>query len=189
MRKQTRRSALKALGALAAAPAGLTAAPREQGTTPALDANALNAIAEAVLPDEMGAAARRTVVTQFLQWLRGYREGADTDHGYGFTRLRKLGPSPAARYPAQLAALDAVDGQRFHSLSIDRRRAVIVQALTEAKVERLPGRPSGAHIAADLMAFYFTSAAAFDLCYKAPIGRDSCRGLDGSDAEPAERGR
>jgi hypothetical protein len=128
-------------------------------------------------------------VTQFLQWLRGYREGADTDHGYGFTRLRKLGPSPAARYPPQLAALDAADGQRFHTLSIDRRRAVIVQALTEAKVERLPGRPSGAHIAADLMAFYFTSAAAFDLCYKAPIGRDSCRGLDGSDAEPAERGR
>ena len=56
---------------------------------------------------------------------------------------------------------------------------------TFAKIDRLSARPTGAHIAADLMGHYFNSAAAQDLCYRAAIGRDACRGLPGSERKPA----
>jgi hypothetical protein len=48
----------------------------------------------------------------------------------------------------------------------------------------LPRTPDGKHVASDLMAFYFNSSEANDLCYRAHIGRDECRGLAGSDREP-----
>jgi hypothetical protein len=36
------------------------------------------------------------------------------------------------------------------------------------------------------MAFYFQSSAANDLCYRAAIGREACRGLPGSEDPPSE---
>ena len=192
MPKHSRRSVLKVLGATAAVPGVGTPAELlvlQTAETAPLDIAALVAIADIVLPDELGGERRRQVVADFLRWVKDYREGSETDHGYGVTRLRMTGPSPARRYPAQLAALDTaareLDGSaRFRDLPLDARRTAIAGALTSAKIERLPGRPSGGHIAADLMAFYFNSAAAFDLCYRAHIGRDDCRSLDGSENEP-----
>jgi hypothetical protein len=35
------------------------------------------------------------------------------------------------------------------------------------------------------MGHYFNSSDARDLCYRANIGRDTCRGLGGSDKAPA----
>jgi hypothetical protein len=35
------------------------------------------------------------------------------------------------------------------------------------------------------MAFYFNSSEANDLAYRAAIGRDTCRGLTGSENRPA----
>ena len=145
------------------------------------------ALAEVVLPSELGAAGRREVVDGFMRWVRNYREGAEMDHGYGFTRLRRMPASPASKYPAQLAALDRAArarGGAFESLDVAGRRATVEAALQQAKIERLPSRPSGDHVASDLMAFYFNSPAANDLAYSAAIGRDTCRGLPGSDARP-----
>ena len=165
------------------------AAVRADQAAATLDLTLLQAVADAVLPEALGDAARRRVVADFERWLGQYHERADTDHGYGFTRIRVTGPSPAARYPAQLAALDeaaraSVHAGAFSSLPIEARRALIADALTAAKIERLPGRPSGGHIAADVMCFYFNSSAAADLCYRARIGRDACRGLGGSERPP-----
>ena len=142
----------------------------------ATDEVRIRAIAEVVLPSELGDTGRAKVVSAFVRWLREYREGADTDHGYGFTRLRRTAASPARKYPAQLDALDARGGDR---------RAAIEAALSEAKIERLPGRPDGGHIATDLMAFYFNSGDAVDRAYGVAIGRDMCRGLAGSEERPA----
>ena len=50
-------------------------------------------------------------------------------------------------------------------------------------MNRLPAQPTGANLVADLMGSYFTSADAWDVCYRAEIQRDSCRTLDNS-AEP-----
>ena len=145
----------------------------------------LRAIAEVVLP---AAANRDVAVRAFSEWIANYKEGADTDHGYGNTRVRPTGPSPSRNYPTQLAALDAAAVSKgatsFVAASIDQRRAILEAAISDAKVERLPTRPTGAHIATDLMGHYFDSSAANDLCYRAAIGRDICRGLPGSELPP-----
>jgi hypothetical protein len=150
-----------------------------------LSPTTLAALADVVLPSESDRAA---AVAAFVKWIADYREGADTDHGYGNTRVRSTGPSPARHYPAQIAALDAAaqakGAPRFASATLDDRRVIVEAAIAEARVERLPARPTGAHIAADFMGHYFNSPAASDLCYRAAIGRDACRGLAGSEKAP-----
>ena len=138
-----------------------------------------------MLPGEIGAEGRAQVVTSFMAWLRDYRAGADMDHGYGFTRLRRTPPSPAAKYAAQLKQLqERAAGQGFAGLSVDARRVMLEEVIAAAKIDRLPNRPDGGHIATDLMAFYFNGADAHDRAYRAAIGRDNCRGLDASDERP-----
>jgi hypothetical protein len=159
----------------------------QQTTLGAADEARLRALAEAVLPIELGPAGRAEVVDGFLRWIRNYREGAEMDHGYGFTRLRKTTASPALKYPAQLSALDRASrsrGAAFEALDVAARRALVAAAIDGAKIERLPVRPTGDHIATDLMGFYFHGEAANDLAYRAAIRRDSCRGLPGSESIP-----
>ena len=171
----SRRAALKSLGAV---PFLRFEQPGDRAT--------LAAIAEVVLPSE---ADRAAAVTAFTGWIAGYKEGADTDHGYGNTRVRNTGPSPARNYPAQMAALEAAARAQgaagFAAAPLEQRRALVEAAIADAKVDRLPARPTGAHVAADLMGHYFNSPAASDLCYRAAIGRDACRGLAGSENKPA----
>jgi hypothetical protein len=153
----------------------------------AADEVRVRAIAEVVLPGELDAAARDAVVDRFVRWVRNYREGAEMDHGYGFTRLRRTPASPATKYAAQLDALDKAARSRggaFPALDVAGRRAVLAEAMNAAKVERLPARPTGDHVGIDLMAFYFNSPDANDLAYRAAIGRDACRGLPDSDHRP-----
>ena len=144
--------------------------PGNQGET-------LRAIAAVVLPSELGAAQLEKTVAAFELWVREYRPGAEMDHGYGFTRLRSKPPSPASTYMRQLQELHLPG-------DTDARRSAIEESLAQAKITALPQTPDGRHVAADLMAFYFRSSEANDLCYRAHIGRDECRGLAGSDREP-----
>ena len=64
--------------------------------------------------------------------------------------------------PAQLAALDAAAKAKgaagFAAATLDQRRAIVEAAIADAKVERLPARPTGAHIVTDLMGHYFNSS-------------------------------
>ncbi|MGH9410421.1 MAG: hypothetical protein ACRD1V_13310, partial [Vicinamibacterales bacterium] len=96
-------------------------------------------------------------------------------------------------YAAQCAALDAAakagGASSFASAALNARRAIIESALGAAKIERLPPRPNGGHVAGDLMAHYFHSSDAEDLCYRRAIGRDNCRGLPGSENAPAPLSR
>jgi hypothetical protein len=180
----SRRSAIKSISAAAAAPLLDSRSFRLQAED--LNPAVLAAIAEVVLPSE---ADRKAAAAPFSAWIANYKEGADTDHGYGNTRVRNTGPSPARNYAAQIAALDAAARAKgaagFAAASLDQRRAIVEAAITDAKIDRLSARPTGAHIAADLMGHYFNSAAAQDLCYRAAIGRDACRGLPGSEKKPA----
>jgi choline dehydrogenase-like flavoprotein len=50
------------------------------------------------------------------------------------------------------------------------RRELLDAAFKAADVRNLPGRPDGKHVVADLMAHYFRSSDANDLCYNARIG-------------------
>lgn len=152
----------------------------QAGNFPANRNDTLHALATVVLPAELGAAAIANIANAFARWVQDYRPNAEMDHGYGNTRLRSKGPSPAAGYLRDLEAM------RHALLSDDPevRRSVVISALEEAKITDLPRLPDGRHVAADLMSFYFRSSSANDVCYRADIGRDRCRGLDGSEQAP-----
>lgn len=161
---------------------------------PALtDANlrTLAAIAEVVLPSALSDDDRTKAVDRFARWIRDYREGADRGHSYGASILsQRMGSSPAARYSAQFAALDELAAARgtksFALLPPGQRRDVVETVLDRPeRVGTMPARPNGANLIADFMGYYFSSADGYDLAYNARIGRDSCRGLDGSDQPPS----
>ena len=149
-------------------------------TFPGQEAPTLRALATLILPSELGRNGTDRIAERFERWIRDYRPGADTEHGYGFTRVRAKPPSPAPTYLAQLGTLR----ESLTGTDPATRRHAIEAALEQAKIKELPRMPDGKHIITDLMSFYFQSADANDLCYRAAIQRYNCRGLDGSDNPP-----
>jgi hypothetical protein len=161
-----RRTALHVLSVAAAGRPQLGARALAEATPDPLDDAALRAVAEVVLPTELGAAGTAGVVAAFRAWLRSYAAGAELDHGYGFPELRYAAKAPDAGYGRQLAALRASSTQAdFTQLGVPERRALV-----------------------ELLAFFFRSAEASDLCYRSQIGREGCLGLPGSEEEPAPLG-
>jgi hypothetical protein len=147
----------------------------------------LRDVAATVLPSALGRKGQDDAVDDFLRWIRDYQEGVPLSHGYGEPRLVKTGPSPAPRYAQQIAALEAAAkarGGRFGALPLEVRRGLLDDAFTAAEVRNLPGRPDGKHVVADLMAHYFRSSAANDLCYNARIGRNTYRAIRVTTVRP-----
>jgi hypothetical protein len=140
----------------------------------------MRAVAEAVLPGEIGRGGADRVASEFEKWVRDYRPGAEMEHGYGNTRIRNKPASPA---PAYLAQLDALR-QPLANPDLAARRKAVESALDQAGVKDLPRTPDGKHVVSDLMSFYFRGSDANDLCYRAAIQRDGCRGLEGSGNPP-----
>ena len=148
----------------------------------------LHDIAPSVLPAAIGADRVRETTDKFVAWTRGYREGIALAHGYGHPRLQKSGPSPVPRYVSQLAALDAAaraKGSRWPALDRESQRSLLDEAFVAAGVRALPQRPLGQHVVADLMAFYFRSTEANNLCYSARIDREVCRPIAITTKRPA----
>ena len=148
----------------------------------------LRDVAATVLPSAIGEQGQYEAVAEFLKWIRDYKEGVALSHGYGEPRLVKSGPSPKAGYVDQLAALEQAArarGGRFGALPIEARRDILEAAFKAADVRSLPGRPDGKHVVADLMAHYFRSSGANDLCYNARIGRNTFRAIRVTTVRPA----
>lgn len=148
----------------------------------------LVAVGEVVLPSELAAGGVVRVVGDFQRWLSGYREHAELVHGYGTSRIRFTGPSPATRWASQLDALDAA-ARRAHSrafadLAVAERAALVRQALASERVDRMPSPMDASHVALALIAFFYESSEATDLCYEAAIGKQHCRPLGDSSKEP-----
>lgn len=138
----------------------------------------LHDIAPTVLPSTLGSERTRAVVERFAVWTRDYEADVALAHGYGHPRLQKSGPSPAPKYAAQLEAIDRearARGARWSALDREQRRAILDAAFNAAGVRNLPLHPTGQHVVADLMALYFRSSEANDDCYRAQIGRETCR--------------
>lgn len=188
----TRRLWLRLVGAVAAAlplSSLRTFAWVQVPSAPTLNTATLGAVAEVVLPSVLTADERTDAVTAFVEWVAGYRSGAEAGHGYGATRLRRTASSPALAYPDQLAALEAAaraeGAASLSALAIDARRRVIEAALTTpTRVAQLPSQPDGVHVIADFMGQFFHGPTGYNLAYRAAINRADCRGLDGSDAAP-----
>jgi len=189
MKRRTLLQWVAAVGSAAAAwplyPIRLLAQSRE--LTPDAVAT-LHDVAATVLPASLGAARVRMTADRFVAWTRGYREGVPLSHGYGHPRLQRSGPSPVPVYIAQLAALRAeasARGMPWPALDLETRRRLLDAALAKANVRTLPVRPNGQHVASDLMAFYFRSSEANDVCYSALIQREVCRPIAITTRKPA----
>jgi len=152
-----------------------------------LDPLLLRALAGAVLPQELGAARTARVTLDFQRWLTGYREGAELLHGYGTGEIRRQGPSPALRWAGQLRDLDAAarrnSGKGFATIGTPARQDLVRAALAGSR-SALPPVERAPHIAVGLLALFFGSPEATDLCYESRIGRNGCRPLAESSRRP-----
>ena len=196
-----RRSFIARLGALAAAlPLAGWRVPRPTRVTdanaPAVlqpNATTLAALGTAVLPSELGPDGVARAVADFQQWMDGYHPGAEANHGYGTGKIETVGVDPRPRWKSQLAALDAdarrSAGQSFAALTREQRQALVRTSLVGERGESLPSPLAARHVAMALLAHFYDSPAATDLCYDARIGRQQCRPLAVQRQEPVSLGR
>jgi len=152
----------------------------------------LDALAVAILPAELGTGPIGQVVAGFRHWIDGYRENAELNHGYGNSRLRFTGPTPATRWAQQLddldAAAQAAHGASFAALTVAQRRDLVRPALVAER--GIPSSPDGAtHVGLALLGFFYASPLATDLCYEVSIGRNTCRPLGESSKHPVPRSK
>ncbi len=153
-----------------------------------LDPRLLRALAAAVFPGELGASGMERTVTRFERWLAGYREDAELVHGYGTGEIRRTGPSPALRWSNQLRELDAA-AQKTHRASfghvaVAERQGLVRSALEGQRLGGMPPIDRAPHLSLGLLAFFYNSPEAGDLCYQARIGNNSCRPLAESERRP-----
>src|SRR5437016_14511870 len=111
-------------------------------------------LAALVLPASLGRAQTDKIAANFLQWIFDYKPGAEMSSGYGSPRTQVVGPNPSAKYADQLDALGSPIA-----------REAIEKAFALTLVDRIPPRPNGRHVAADLVAFFFASAEGEDFLY------------------------
>jgi hypothetical protein len=159
-----------------------------EGSTRSLNTETMRAIGEVVLPSELGADGMTRVLEDFRRWLADFEPVAELTHGYGSAEIRYGPADPAPRWQAQLEALELEarkrHGQGFAALSRDERQVLLRR---EASREG-PGMPNplqAQHVALGLMAYFFGTPEATDLCYRADIGAYRCRGLQSAVVEPA----
>lgn len=154
----------------------------------ALDPVLLRALGGVMLPAELGSGGTERAVAEFERWLAGYREGAEILHGYGSSEIRHTGPSPALRWSAQLIELDSaarrIHGAAFVTRDRVEREELVRAALGAAPAGGLPQVDRAPHIAVGLLAHFYASAAAHDLCYEARIGKGTCRPLADAPKRP-----
>src|SRR4249919_2536586 len=148
----------------------------------------LDALAEAILPSALGRAGIAKEVAAFREWGAAYREGAEVNHGYGTSRLRSLGPTPLTKWTTQLDDLDAraqsKHQRNFSELRVADRVAIVRTVLEGQRVDRMPGIADANHVSLALIAHFYDSPAAIDLCYEARIGKTTCRPLAASSGKP-----
>lgn len=147
----------------------------------------LRALGDVVLPSALGTAGVDREVAAFRRWMTGYREHAELTHGYGTSRIRYSGPTPVTRWTTQLDAFDAAArkqfGAPFASLPLSHRESLLRSALG-GQLDRMPAVAEAENVAVALIAHFYGSSAATDLCYGAAIGREQCRPLAQSSREP-----
>ncbi|MDB4879703.1 MAG: hypothetical protein JWL60_1149 [Gemmatimonadetes bacterium] len=154
----------------------------------ATDSSTLRALAEAVLPSELGGAGVAAAVTEFQRWIDGYRAGAELVHGYGTSRIERAGPTPATKWARQLDTLDAAarrtHRRSFAALPVTERRAIVRADPEVVTAGSIPPTARAPHVALALLASFYGSAAATDLCYESVILRQACRPLGAVSRRP-----
>jgi hypothetical protein len=189
-----RRTFLKRSGAVLGVAAVGPALPDPSSASTAsvrrLDAAILRAVAEVVLPSELGDAGREEAVADFEAWANEYEPVAEMNHGYGTSEIRYGPPDPVPAWTAQLEALEIEaqkrSGSTFAALDADARRALLQRQPLDSG-SGLPNPLNAEHVAVALMAHWFRSPDAKDRCYDRRIAERRCRGIDTAPAEPESR--
>ncbi len=190
----TRRTFLAQSAAAALAAACSPGAPASDPSSSerGLDPVTLDALARAVLPSELGEDGMARVSGEFRSWLADYRPVTEQNHGYGTSEIRYGPPDPAPNWQAQLEALDLEARQRFDQpfsgMAVDERRELVRVHLRRFPGERMPSPLEAPHVALGLLAWFYDSPEANDLCHGAEIRMYSCRGLATLGDEPSPHG-
>lgn len=149
---------------------------------------AVRALGVALLPSELGQARTEIASDAFWRWMNGYREGAELLHPYGSPRISYAGPSPVGTWTKDLEALEAAarakHGAGFASISPSNRQALVREALQNVKGDQLPNIASASHVALGMLAHFYGSSEATDLCYRVQIGKNKCRPLAHNGRKP-----
>ncbi len=198
----TRRTFLKKAagavpGAAVAGPLGLGAcAPDGTGGATErpryrLRPETLRALAEVTLPTgALGAEGTESAVRDFEAWIDGFEAAAELDHPYLTGELRYGPPHPGPRWAAELEAMDLESERRsgvpFTGLTQEQRGGIVGDVIRGERSASLPRNPALAdHVAVGLLAWFYSTSRANDLCYRAEVGRHLCRGTASLAEEPA----
>ena len=194
MSKLRRRTFVKATAAMpiAVAAAGAEGCVRGGGQAAGpLAPELLHAVGEAALPRELGSDGVERAITQFQQWLREYTPGAELLHGYGTGEIRSTPDDPTERWNDDLAALDAdahaQSSVGFVALDVAARQGAIRSAIVNDRLSRLPDPAAARHVAVALMAHFYATPEAANLCHRAAIDRFACRPLADAPNRPDVR--
>ncbi len=194
MSEVNRRAFLKtAAGAAAASVAGAAAAcaPESTARGATLDHGAVLALAQAVLPEELGADGTARAAAGFEGWVAGYRPAAEVTHGYGTGNLEYTPAHPGPGWAAQLEALDLEAnqraGKRFADLPLEQRHEMVHSQLARERMDRLPDPAQARHVAIGLLAYWVQTPEATNLCYQAKIDPYTCRPLAEQASKPTPR--
>ena len=188
MTSPTRRAFLGWLAAALPAAAIVRSAHAAAIADLSADPRTLRALADTILPAELGRAGIDTQVVTFQKWIAGYRDGAELLHGYGTSMLERARPTPATRWMQQLDQLNAASHahhrRAFADASLVQRRALVEAALVSHTRASLPSLTSAPHVALALLSYFYQSSEATDLCYESQIGKERCRPLAQSSRKP-----
>lgn len=154
-----------------------------------LPQDVLHALGEAVLPSELGPQGIDRVVVGFQTWVQQYQPVAELNHGYGTGEIEYTPADPTPGWGSQLRALDLEAQKRyarsFVQLTPEARREMIRGKLAGDGLDRLPTTAAAQHVAVGLLAYFYDTSEATDLCYQAEIRRYQCRPLSLASQKPA----
>jgi hypothetical protein len=171
-------------------PSGATSASagRWPSQASSLDPGLVQALADAVLPSELGVDGVRRASSEFLHWIAAYRAGAELLHPYGSAQVRYTEPLPLSAWRAQLLALERASqsqySRSFAELERHLRADLVREALSATSGDTLPSPAAAPHVALALLGWFYDSPAATNLCYRARIDPLQCRPLGDSSRRP-----
>ncbi len=196
MTDNARRRFMKTGAALASAltiPGCAPEAAKGTASAPAGKPETLEAVAGIVLPAaSLHEEGVRRVVDGFRRWLDGLEPVAELDHAYIVTDDILYGPpDPEPLWTAQLEALELEAEKRheasFTAITREEREAILRRQLPLHPGAALPDPARAPHVALGLLAYFYQSSEANDLCYERAIERTTCRGVESGAVEPPAR--